>query len=133
MVFVTPDKPVPADRVGTAGKGGKSASREGRQRVYVHKKLILVWFGDPADKINNMGAEYALKGEFKEAEMLFRDALKENPNCAAACGNLGLVYEIFGNRKAAFEMYSRACLLEPGNPVFRENFLYTEYVTSDKK
>ena len=73
--------------------------------------------------MNDRGVRYALEGRFREAETMFREALKDNPGFAPACNNLAVVYEIFGRREDSFAMYSRACIIEPDNDVFRENFL----------
>lgn len=82
---------------------------------------ILSW--SPRAEINNSAVELALEGKLPEAEILFRDVIEDDPNEAAAHNNLGIIYEIAGDMKAAFDMYSRACILDPGNVVFRQNFM----------
>ncbi len=69
--------------------------------------------------------EHALNGKFKEAKLLFEETIKEDDNFAPAYNNLGIIYELFYDMDRAFEMYSRACIIEPGNDYYRRNFLYS--------
>lgn len=71
-----------------------------------------------------MGVEYALRGNYAEAEILFNEALKEDKNCPSMYNNLGVIYELNNNVEKAFGMYARACMLEPENTYYRYNFLY---------
>ena len=93
------------------------------QKLVLIRYLAKSWSLAPYSRANYMGVRYALEGRFREAETMFREALKENDRFAPASNNLGVVYEIFGRIEESFQLYSRACLLEPGNDVFRENFL----------
>jgi tetratricopeptide (TPR) repeat protein len=107
-----------------AHEGASASKRPGSaQKVRVPRYLAGSYSGAPFSRMNDRGVRYALEGRFREAETMFREALKDNPGFAPACNNLGVVYEIFGRRDDSFAMYSRACLIEPGNDVFRENFL----------
>jgi tetratricopeptide (TPR) repeat protein len=103
---------------------GDLAPRKAVQKIYLYKHFAMVRSFSPAAKINNRGVEFALRGEFREASILFREAAKEDPVMGAAFNNLGIVFEIAGNSEKAFAMYSKACQLEPGNRHFRNNFLY---------
>jgi tetratricopeptide (TPR) repeat protein len=76
----------------------------------------------PLSEINNLGVEYALKGMYSEAEILFNEVLKEDNSHSSALNNLAIIYELNNNNKA-FNMYSRACLLKPDNDFYRLNFL----------
>ncbi len=78
----------------------------------------------PVAKINNRGVEFALAGNFIEAKFLFEEALKEDEKFAPACNNLGIISELFNRSDEAFKMYGRACVLEPDNEYYRNNFLY---------
>ena len=99
------------------GKSGKT------QKTYLIRRLAKSWSRAHHARANNMGVRYALEGRFREAETMFRESMKENDRFAPACNNLGVVYEIFGRREESFHFYSCACLLEPNNDIFRENFL----------
>lgn len=99
-------------------------SEKRNYRFYIKKYFALSHSFSPLDRINNKGVEYSLNGRFKEAAILFREVLRENENSGAALNNLGIIYELFGYYNSAFTMYSRACLLEPGNRYFRRNFLF---------
>ena len=92
--------------------------------VTIKKYLARVSSGGTAERINNRGVALAEKGQFKEAAILFEEVLRENNNSVTALNNLGVLYEISGNREKAFALYSRACLIEPDNEYFRHNFLY---------
>jgi tetratricopeptide (TPR) repeat protein len=78
----------------------------------------------PLIEINNKGVEYALKGMYTEAEILFNEAIKENEKFSFAYNNLAVIYELNNNKDRAFSMYLKACFLEPDNKYYRWNFLY---------
>lgn len=92
--------------------------------IHIVKYFAVTRSTSPAAVINRKGVEHALQGRFNEARNLFLEALKEDPNMAAAYNNLGIVYEVFGRKDESSAMYSRACLIEPDNTRFRKNFLY---------
>lgn len=105
-------------------KKGIAELRKGMYRFYIKKYFALAGSGTPVGEMNDKGVEYALQGSFREAEIIFREVLREDRNNPAACNNLGIVYELFGRHKESFAMYSRACLLEPDNPYFRKNLMF---------
>lgn len=76
-----------------------------------------------AAKINNKAIEHGLNREYSEAHALFKHALKEKEHIAFIYNNIGVTYELAKEYKKAFKMYSKACLLEPENEYFRNNFL----------
>jgi len=92
--------------------------------IHIVKYFAVTRSTSPAAVINRKGVENALQGRFNEARNLFLEALKEDPDMAAAYNNLGIVYEVFGRKDESSAMYSRACLIEPDNTRFRKNFLY---------
>ncbi len=98
----------------------KSAAR---QKIFRTRFYAVVGSSKPFAVMNDRGVKCALEGRFIEAELLFKEALKEFPDCAPAMNNLGVVYDIFERRKESFEWLSKACLIEPENDVFRINFL----------
>ena len=101
----------------------KTVQSAGKFTFYGKKSFCRVISTSPASKIINRGVDLALQGQFPAAAVLFEKVLEERTVGAAACNNLGIIYEIFNDRERAFELYSRACLEEPGNGVFRDNFL----------
>jgi tetratricopeptide (TPR) repeat protein len=117
-------KPVMEDKKRDTANGRLKLSRERKYRFFLKKFFAISHTFSQLDRINNKGVEYCLKGRFREATILFQEVLKENENFSAALNNLGIIYELFGHDSDAFTMYSRACLLEPGNEYFRKNFLY---------
>lgn len=120
------------DASGTAD--GKWEERKGRRtyKAYQRKYLAYVRSCSPVARINNRGVEYAIKGEFNEARILFSEAVKESADMGAAYNNLAVVLEIYGREDEAFAMYARACMLEPGNEYFRKNMLYAVESTRHK-
>ncbi len=98
------------------GTGNKKNTLKVNKRRYFARILSF----SPAAKINNRGVEFAVSGRFREAEVLFNEVLREGEN-TASLNNLGIIYEIFQNRKKAFSMYSKACIMEPDNENFRAN------------
>jgi tetratricopeptide (TPR) repeat protein len=87
------------------------------------KYFVFIRSSSAIARINNRGVDLALKGKFHDAEALFRESLREDSDQPAVYNNLGIIYEIFRLRKKAFDMYSRACIKEPDNSYFRDNFL----------
>lgn len=120
------------DASGTAD--GRWEERKGRRiyKAYQKKYLAYVRSCSPVARINNRGVECAIKGEFREARILFSEAVKESADMGPAYNNLAVVLEIFGHEDEAFEMYARACMLEPGNEYFKKNMLYTVESTQRK-
>ncbi len=114
------NKDVEIDKLSVPAREGKAGKT---QKTYLIRHLASSWSRAPHARANNMGVRYALEGRFREAETMFRESMKENSGFAPASNNLAVVYEIFGRREESFLYYSRACLLEPNNDVFRENFL----------
>jgi tetratricopeptide (TPR) repeat protein len=87
------------------------------------KYFAYIRSSSPIAKINNRGVELALKGKFLDAESLFKESIQEDGEQPAVYNNLGIIYEIFKLREKAFNMYSKACIKEPENVNFRNNFL----------
>ncbi len=95
---------------------------------YIFKKskryFVMMMGGSYLSDINNRAVDLALKGRLKEAEVLFKEVLSENPNIDAVYNNLGIIYEISGCREKAFDMYSKACIKDSDNSYFKRNFLF---------
>jgi len=100
------------------------------RHIHVKKFFIELRFPSPVEKINNMGVEAAVAGLFPEARNLFLEAITEMPESAAPRNNLGVIYELFGDREKAFAMYSEAYMLDPGNSIVRGNYLSFEETSS---
>ncbi len=117
-----PPRPQAEDRLSEPARdSGYGAPR--KQFIFPRKKyLCRIISCSPAAIINGHAVDLALQGRFPGAMVLFMDVMKEHGAEAAACNNLALIHEMLHERDQAFEMYSRACMLEPGNDVFRRNF-----------
>jgi len=125
----------PGIHSGAVNRGsGLNGKKKRIHYVYVIKYFAVIDDGSPAAEINNRAVDLAREGLFRESEILLVEALKDAPDQAAVSNNLGIIYEIFGYRNRAFEMYSTACLLESGNDYFKNNFsTYNDsgYMTAD--
>jgi len=94
-------------------------------KINKRRHFINLSENQPESEINNRAVSLALDGYCPEAEVLLLEIYKscDRKIKAAACNNLGIVYECSGNGVNAFDMYSTACMLAPKNMIFRENFL----------
>lgn len=92
--------------------------------VHIRRYCATGVTAGPLEAINSRGVRSLTAGRLNEAEILFNELVRENARNAAALNNLGVVYEITGRSEEAFDMYSRACLIEPDNDYFRHNFLF---------
>ena len=113
-------------------RNNKSEDSQSR-KVPVKKYFAGICSFSPLSSINNRAISIALEGRFNEAEVLFRDVIREDSEAFAAYNNLGIVLEFMGSNDEAFRMYSKACLSEPRNPFFRRNFLTFIDASSMKK
>ena len=93
-----------------------------RHGMAVKKYYAGVMSISPVSELINRGVELAESGKFREAEIMFKEALNENREFWAAYNNLGIIYEISGMNDRAFDMYLTACMNEPDNELFRMNF-----------
>ncbi len=84
--------------------------------------LALICPPSPVAAINNRGVMLAAEGYHGAAGILFREAASEDRSSAAAINNSAVIYEITGRREDAFRMYTTACMLDPYNRRFRDNF-----------
>ena len=116
---------VPRDRKDRVAVSSRHAKKEKRKtyRFFVKKSLVIVHVPSPLGTINNRGVKFALEGRYYEAVYLFNEVIREDGKSAFACTNAGIVYEILGKNDDAFRMYGRACMIEPDNEEYRQNFL----------
>jgi len=76
----------------------------------------------PESGIMDMGVDEALKGNYIEAEILFRQ-IKENITDGSIENNLAVIYELTKRKKEAMALYTNALVKSPDNPKFKSNFL----------
>ena len=108
----------------TSDQGLRRRDAARSHTVYIRRYCATGVSAGPLEAINSRGVQSITAGRLGEAEILFNELVRENARNAAALNNLGIVYEITGRSAEAFEMYSRACLIEPDNDHFRHNFLF---------
>jgi tetratricopeptide (TPR) repeat protein len=108
---------------GTRVPGREAGAAKNTIRITARRHLALMRSFSPVAGINNRAVALCSPARLAEAEILFREALAEDRGAAAAYNNLGVVCEMLGRRDEAFRMYSAACMMEPDNAVFRDNFL----------
>ena len=97
----------------------------------IKKYFLKILLATPIAKINNHAIGLALKGELRQSEILFQEVLKEEPNAGYAYNNLGVVFELMGEREKAYEMYSKANIISPGNTRFKKNYMSQEDFRGD--
>lgn len=114
-------------------QGEGTAGKRPALRFTAVRYFTLMRSPSPVALINDRAVGYAGLARYGEAEILFREALAEDRAAAAVCNNLGIICELAGRRNEAFTFYSTACLREPDNTVFRNNFLgFTDSGTGRK-
>ncbi len=120
--------PFPCENKKDVYDKGDNVSRERkdkskkRLKVYKKREFARIISFSPVAKINNRGVVKALAGKFREAEILFLESARDEKN-PAVLNNLGIIYELFMDRKKAFTFYSQACIIDPDNDSFRANLL----------
>jgi len=107
--------PARADFYSNLGFSKLMAERFQEAEKYLRESLVL----NPDLKIavNNLALCYALQGRFDQAAAL----LKQYSPPAAASNNLGVLYEINGNRKAALQHYRTALSMDETLPAAQAN------------
>ena len=118
-------KAIAVDRMHSLYRSDAAGGRKRAARFRIAAEMVLARESSlsPIAAINNRAVDLALQGRYSEAEILFREVLAEDALDPAAHNNLGVICEISGDRDGAFRMYIEACRLEPGNAVFRNNFM----------
>lgn len=76
----------------------------------------------PEAKIINMGVNETLKGNYLEAEILYKE-IQDIITDGSVENNLAVVYELTKRNKNAIEMYTNAVIKSPENSQFRSNLL----------
>jgi len=116
----------------------KSEPGPGRQksfRIHSERYLSKGKGFTPESEILNEGIKELLKGNYFEAEILFKD-IQENITDGTVENNLAVIYELTKRDKDSMEMYYRALFKSPENNKFRSNLLsfinHTKF-TSDTK
>ncbi len=95
-------------------------------RIYIRKYFIILQNSTPLAIINKKAVTYALQGNFREAEILLLDIIKECKNEPAFYNNLAIIYEIFGKKKTAFTYYKIAFTLADSDNKIKNNYLLFE-------
>jgi len=75
-----------------------------------------VFYGTPHFAVSNMALAYYQKGDYRQAEKYFLEALKLNPDFANALGGLGMTYTAMGRYAEAAQKLERAVRKNPKLP-----------------
>jgi type IV pilus assembly protein PilF len=75
-----------------------------------------VFYGTPHFAFSNMALAYYQKGDYRQAEKYFLEALKLNPDFANALGGLGMTYTAMGRYTEAAQKLERAVRKNPKLP-----------------
>ncbi len=107
----------------------QSLKKKKSVQVYTYNQtrfFKIISGSSPIASLNNKAVENGLQRNYNEAKILFEQIINEDPDIAAVNNNLGLIYEFLGNKERALDLYNRACVLEPDNEYFKDNFLNCE-------
>jgi tetratricopeptide (TPR) repeat protein len=77
-----------------------------------------------SDALLKLGQVLVAKGSADEAITTYRRILQDDPRNTAVCVLLGQIYESKKDWAAAGEMYKKALVLSPGNPLVSNNLAY---------
>ena len=101
--------------------GLKSGDRRG---LHVSsKKYLAKGTGfTPESKIINVGVDETMRGNYIEAEILFKQ-VQGDISDGSVENNLAVIYELTKREKDALEMYLNALVKSPDNSEFRSNLL----------
>jgi general secretion pathway protein D len=95
----------------------KDISNEGVIKMYERgefKKPLKGALKDSDDvHLSNLGYQHLQAKEYQKAKEYFEKALKINPDNPYAILNMGVVYEVEGNRDQAIKMYKKVITLNP--------------------
>jgi tetratricopeptide (TPR) repeat protein len=106
-----------------AGQSQRSTQHRFRSPRY----LVRIGESSPSGDMNDRAVSLIEEGKFPQAVALLESLLADEPAVAQAHNNLGVVYEIFGDRKKAFESYARACDLNPDELRYVKNIRNVGY------
>ncbi|MFN9610195.1 MAG: tetratricopeptide repeat protein [Pseudanabaena sp.] len=82
------------------------------QKLQVQQQIVVPP-NETANQLLERGNAYVRLGNVEGAIVIFRAAIKKNPELTAAYYNLGLAYAQAGNLKAAIHSFQRATRLDP--------------------
>ena len=82
------------------------------QKVQVQQEIVVPP-NETADQLLERGNAYVRLGNIEGAIVIFRAAIKKNPELTAAYYNLGLAYAQSGKLKEAIYSFQRATRLDP--------------------
>jgi hypothetical protein len=101
----------------------KDSSPEPKSKTREIAFRLNKYLADNGSVMNSEAISLVKDGRYSEAEIILYDILNENPNDSCAANNLGVIFEFEGNFDSSMNMYYRACTIDPGNSIYRKNFL----------
>ena len=84
--------------------------------------LVSLLFGQSPDKVLNDGKEQLAKGDYEQAEILFRKVLEMDPTFSPAMLELARINLRFGKMKDTQEFLRQAIDIDPENQEYRGEF-----------
>ncbi len=97
---------------------GKDKSLLIESRKYLAKCKSL----NPESEIVDAGIREVLKGNYNEAEILFKEVQDSIPDGSVE-NNLAVIFELTRRKKEAMIMYSKALFKSPNNSGFKYNLI----------
>jgi tetratricopeptide (TPR) repeat protein len=104
-----------------------SPAHSAQYRYRSPRYLVRIGESSPSGEVNDRAVSLIEEGKFPQAVALLESLLADEPSVAPAHNNLGVVYEIFGDRKKAFKSYARACDLDPDEARYVRNIRNAGY------
>ena len=133
-----------APRTATGPADARTASREallGQAREFLASRrmaaaevvldTLIERFPADAEVRNQLGVLYYSRGEFADAEVVFREASTLAPRYASALANLGQSLQVRGGFAEARPLFESALRIEPGHPQARFNLAVSCYALGD--
>ena len=113
---------------------GVAAQKEGKffNAVTAYKKVLLMAPNNTDIQkfiANNMGVMYVKKGDLAMAEWSFKEALAIDPTYKPAQMNLGLIYDIKGNRAQAIEYWYKVFEVDKHKP--KDFLIQVDYIEKE--
>lgn len=102
------------------GAVGKKGTQDDARQCFARGLPNSSDLEERAASLFDEGCELSLAGDFVRSVGAFTDAAALVPDALTFC-NLGVAHEHLGEVDAAISCYSRACKLEPGDPIPRVN------------
>ncbi len=77
--------------------------------------------GAASEKVLSRATMHMQSGNYREAAAILSSLSRNGSDADRIINNLGVAYEVLGERNKALASYAAACRLSPKNPYYRKN------------